>query len=332
MFQDPFLLIIGLSLLVILSYFYNLLSAKTGIPSVIMLIATGIGAMFLLGPKLGESGALHQALEVLGLIGLLVIVLEGTMDIRITRDKRGMILKAFLVAAIILVVTTFSIAGLIHYFLGSDFYHSMVYAVPLAIVSSAIVIPSLDRFLPVEREFLIYESAFSDILGIMFFDFLIFEDTAGMGLGAAISSNLLISVVSSVVFSILMILVFKRIKTKVRLFLFLAVLAFLFAGGKYFHLSALLIVLVFGISLQNPKILFFGKLRKYLNEEAVQGFTKDFKSFNHEAAFLVRTLFFVVFGMTMNLEALGDKSVWIIGASILVAIYLIRFMCYAWRR
>ena len=63
-------------------------------------------------------------------------------------------------------------------FIINQFYHedpiiSLVYAVPLSIVSSAIVIPSVGSLMPEKKEFMIYEGTFSDILGIMFFYFLV---------------------------------------------------------------------------------------------------------------------------------------------------------------
>ena len=43
---DPYILIIGISVLVGLSYIYNIISNKFNIPSVLFLIFTGIGLKF----------------------------------------------------------------------------------------------------------------------------------------------------------------------------------------------------------------------------------------------------------------------------------------------
>jgi len=44
-------------------------------------------------------------------------------------------------------------------------------AIPLAIISSAVAIPSAAGLLKQDREFVVYESTFSDILGIMIFNY-----------------------------------------------------------------------------------------------------------------------------------------------------------------
>ena len=52
---------------------------------------------------------------------------------------------------------------------GVEFIQALVYALPLSIMSSAIIIPSVANLSNYKKEFLIYESTFSDILGIMVF-------------------------------------------------------------------------------------------------------------------------------------------------------------------
>jgi hypothetical protein len=71
-------ILIGLSLAVILSYVFNLASRATRVPSVLLLLLTGIGlrqwadyqGVNFLVPK--------TLLEIFGIIGLIMIVLEGS--------------------------------------------------------------------------------------------------------------------------------------------------------------------------------------------------------------------------------------------------------------
>ena len=63
------------------------------------------------------------------------------------------------------------------------------------------------------------------------------------------------------------------------------------------QLLALLIILVFGLMLSNRQIFFPGKMRKYLNEEQMSGIFDNFKMITLESSFVVRTFFFVIFGL-----------------------------------
>ena len=53
---------------------------------------------------------------------------------------------------------------------------ALVNAIPLSIISSAIAIPSVDQIGKSKREFIVYESIFSDIFGILIFNFVVFTD------------------------------------------------------------------------------------------------------------------------------------------------------------
>ena len=54
-----------------------------------------------------------------------------------------------------------------------DFLNALLYATPLAIISSAIIIPSIQGFDEEKKSFLIYESVFSDVLGLLMFQVII---------------------------------------------------------------------------------------------------------------------------------------------------------------
>lgn len=321
---SPYLIVIGFSLVVILSYFFNLISRYTNIPSVLLLIGTGIG-LNLLAKSVGfELPELMSLMSVLGVTGLVMIVLEAALDLEIRRDNLPMVGKAFLSAAVILGVSTALIALVIRYFIGSEIFTSIMYAIPLSVVSSAIVIPSVTHCRPDKKEFLIYEATFSDILGIMLFDFMLFSPEGGQSLGVAISLNVIISVVASFVLGYLLIYLFQRIRSEVKFFLFLAIIALIFSIGKYFNYSALLAVLIFGLLLENYHTFFKGKIGKLLDEKQLVNVRKEFRTITIESSFLVRTFFFIVFGMTINLNQLEQVNVIYSGLIILGILYMVR--------
>ncbi|HIG32666.1 MAG TPA: sodium:proton exchanger, partial [Flavobacteriales bacterium] len=97
-FLNSYGLIIVFSLTIILSYFFTLFAKKSGIPAVLMLIGLGViihYGLLLFGE---ESLDLARPLEVLGVIGLILIVLEAALDLRLKKEKIGLIIKSFLVA------------------------------------------------------------------------------------------------------------------------------------------------------------------------------------------------------------------------------------------
>ena len=96
-------------------------------------------------------------------------MLEASLDLELSGEKRGVISRAFFSALVTLVLSALMIAGVIMLYIGVDLTTGLLYAVPLSIMSSAIIIPSVSALDSEKREFMIYESTFSDILGIMLF-------------------------------------------------------------------------------------------------------------------------------------------------------------------
>ena len=324
--NSPYLVIIAGSLILILSYIFNLISERTSIPSVLLLIVLGV--MIQLGLDLldFQVANLFPALEVLGVVGLIMIVLEAALDLELTRDKLPFIGKALLIALIGLVLSTLAIAGILKLFLQVDFAHSVLLATPLAIMSSAIIIPSVQKLILVKREFMVYESTFSDILGIMLFYFMIsFLEEGGNTAILQFGGSLILTIIVAIMASYLLIYFFKDF-TGNKLFLLIASLLLLYSLGKIMHLSPLLIILVFGLALSNHQRFFW--LFKATNQEndPIERIEKEFHIITMETAFVVRTFFFVIFGMTIQLTELINGKVALIALLVLVALYATRWL------
>ena len=140
--KPEYLLIIGASLIIIISFVFNFISKKTNIPSVLMLMVLGVAIQFLY-PDIKDNPLIQKSLIIVGKVGLILIVLEAALDLKLSRDKIGLIVRSFLVALIALGLSSILIAFCIQGFLGASFYKALVYAVPLSIMSSAIIIPSV---------------------------------------------------------------------------------------------------------------------------------------------------------------------------------------------
>lgn len=328
--MNPYLLIIACSSVIILSFFFNILAKKTNIPSVLLLIGLGVGIkLFMNMTELRDKDlGIDSLLEILGNIGLVMIVLEAALDLKLERRKAGLLLRSLLVATLSLTGCILLIAALFVYiFPGTTFYTAAVYAVPLSIMSSAIIIPSVGSLKGVKREFMVYDSTFSDILGIMVFYFMLGEEgTVGGTSFGGIISNLLLTILMSVVVAYGLVYIFQHLKMQVKLFLIIGVLLLMFALGKYFHLSSLLTILAFGLVLNNTEVFFPGRFAKYFDREAVKPILHDFHNLTLESAFLIRTFFFVLFGISITLSSLYDWRVAVNGVCIVLILYLVRFL------
>jgi NhaP-type Na+/H+ or K+/H+ antiporter len=329
--DNPYNDVIAICLVILVSYFFGIIARRTNIPSVLLLILLGIGLQVgLEAANITLGRNMFNMLQVLGIVGLIMIVLEASLDLSLTKEKRPLIIRSFLIAFVALVGTSFLLAWLINLFVIDDFFTSLIYAVPLSIMSSSIILPSVGRLPESKKEFMIYESTFSDILGIMLFYFLL--DQAGNTSTAEIIKNVSMSIVLTVVLSLvasyLLILLVQQIQDKAKLFLLISILILLYAVGKLFHLSSLIVILVFGLVLSNHALFFRGRLNRWVKHEVLDDMTGEFHTVTLETAFVVRTFFFVVFGMSLELESLLDFNTALISLAIVASLYTVRFVCF----
>lgn len=327
---NPYLLIMSIAGIIILSFFFNILAKKTNIPSVLMLIGLGMGLKAILDSYgLSKDLEFDSLLEILGNVGLVMIVLEAALDLKLEKEKTGLIVRSLIVAVVGIGGSMFGLAAFFMYiFPSTSLYTAVVYAIPLSIMSSAIIIPSVGRLTGTKKEFMIYESTFSDILGIMVFYFMIGAD-GGAGGGDIVWEviiNIVVTVLLSVVVAYGLVYLFQHLQMQVKLFLVIGVLLLLFAVGKYFHLSSLLIILAFGVVLNNTDVFFRGRLSQLFDKEKVKPILHDFHTLTLESAFLIRTFFFVVFGLSITLSSLYNWQVAVNSFGIVAILYIVRFI------
>lgn len=326
---NAYVLVIGFSLLVILSAFFDIISKKTKIPTVLLLIGTGYGLkeMALYYGWL-KSIQFFSSLEVLGIIGVILIVLEAALDLELSKDKLWLIVKSFTISLILLVATSALVAYILSESLLISFKVALVYAIPLSVMSSSIIIPSVGGLGEDKKEFMIYEATFSDILGIIFFYAMLdVVHNPNTGQVAVYTfSNIVITIVVAVVISYVLVFVFQKLLKHINYFLVFAILMLLYATGKLFHLSSLIIILFFGLIVNNRKLFFRGFFEKVIDKEKYDNVLLNFKDFTGQTAFLVRTFFFFLFGMSLTFSSLTDFRVYAITLLVMLALYLTRFI------
>ncbi len=325
-------LIIAMAVMIILSYFFNILAKKTNIPSVLMLLVLGILVKYGLDlygiTGIQEKISEYKILPIIGTIGLILIVLEAALDLKLSKEKWPVIWRSFIIALLSLLITSFAVAYILHVLMFPDFLTALVYAIPLSIMSSAIIIPSVGGLKEDNKEFMIYESTFSDILGIMFFFFVVGDEGTGSAKDVffTVGTNIFITIVASLLISYLLVWVFQKITTHIKLFLVIAILMLLYAIGKLLHFSSLVLILVFGLMLNNHELFFRKGLKKLINKDNLIPLLRDFHILTLESAFVIRTFFFVIFGMTIALSSLMNLQVMMVSAIIVASMIIVRLL------
>lgn len=298
----------------------------SGVPSVVVLIATGVVAKPTLAYWGLDLGQLGSVVSVMGTIGLVLIVLEGALDLELSQKRLPIVWKAAGAAGIGFAVWSMLFAVFAWLLWSLTFMQALLVAIPFAVISSAVAIPS-SGFLPSQgREFVVYESSISDILGILVF-FALFG--AGGNWGDALTQFFgggVVSIVLGVVCALLLMFLLSHLDGHVRFMPLLAGLFLLYASGKLMHLSPLIMVLMFGLVLNNPGL--FAKvpvLHRLVSGKKYLDTVCEFKSVTTELTFAVRGFFFVLLGYWTDLSSFVSLQAWMAAVVVLWIIYGVRF-------
>ncbi len=319
----PFIIIV--CTLLLLAYLFDITSAKTKIPSVIMLLLLG----WLVSLAVSSFGVsvpnLNPILPIFGTLGLILIVLEGSLELEIKRSKLPLIGKTSLMALIPILLLSFALAFVIQYFSDADFKICLSNAIPLAIISSAVAIPSTHNLGAESREFITYESSLSDIFGVILFNFVTLNDNLGVQSIGGFLLELLFILVVTFAATLLLAFLLNKIKHHVKYVPIIITIFLIYALSKLYHLPGLLFILLFGIFLGNLDELKHIKFIRYLKPDVLNGEVKKLKDLTIEITFLIRALFFLLFGFLIETEELlnAQTSIWAVG--ITAAIFGVRF-------
>jgi Kef-type K+ transport system membrane component KefB len=323
---DAYSVLIILSVIVVVSYAYNYVSRKIKIPSVLLLIGSGIGLKYAASAFNFSLPPTQTLLEILGITGLIFIVLEASLDLEIRRDKLRLIGRAFLSALILLGVTAAIIAMIFSEYYGVTFNQALIHAIPLSVISSAIAIPSVSTMEEEKKEFVVYESTFSDVLGIIAFNYFLSRDSSGFAAIATFGWELILIIIISVASTMLLIFLLNKATTNVRFFLAFAILVLTYSTAKYFHLPSLILVLCFGLVLNNFRLIRNPTIHRLFSFTKIVEMTKELKVMTAETAFIIRTFFFLLFGYSIDLTLMQSQEVLVMGAVIIALTILLRFI------
>ena len=326
-------ILIVLPLLIIFSYLFDIFARRTKFPSVILLVLTGIILRFFSSYS-GYSNFefLDSLVPVLGTIGLILIVLEAALELEIKKEKTQIIIKGFLAALVILMINIILVSIFFNKVIGLEYATSVIYAIPLSIISSAVAIPSATGLITKNKEFVVYESTFSDILGIMIFYYCIRQAEKGepfIGLEPIFTliGQIFLIIGISIAITYLLFQLIQRIEHHVKFFLILALLILAYEIGKDFlKLPSLVLIFIFGIFLSNFTNLIPQSLKKYIKTDNIKkSDLHEFHLLTAESTFLVRTFFFLFFGFSIPVESFVEFEPYIIGATVLLIMYGVRY-------
>lgn len=322
--MNTYVVIIVLSAIVLASYLFDFLSSRIKIPSVIVLILGGIGLRLLTDSMNIQIPMLSAILPPLGTLGLVLIVLEGSLDLTLSRKKIILVKRASLSALILILLTSAAMTALIMYVFHVSLLQALVNAVPLAVISSAVAIPSAQGLAAKDQEFIVYESSLSDILGVVMFNFVAEREDFGLSSFGEFGLNISITIFLAVVACLGLALLITHIRHHIKFLPIISVLLLIYASAKVWHLSPLLIVLLFGLFANNAHLITHVKFAEFFRLERMEEEVHKFRHLTAEMAFVIRTFFFIIFGYLADIGSMLHWEVIGMGALIVAIILALR--------
>ncbi len=324
--------IITFCTLLLLAYVFDLTATKTKIPSVLLLLLLGWtmqqGTLFLDLHLPDLSGVL----PIFGTVGLILIVLEGALELELNRSKVKLLKRSFLGALFPLLAISLLLALGFSLYGGYGFKVSLTNAIPLAVISSAIAIPTVRAMSRDKREFVVYESSLSDILGVLFFNFIALNEVIGTIAFGALILELIAIVAVSFVSTIALAFLLSKIGHHIKFVPIILLVILIYTIAKELHLPALILILIFGLFLGNLDELKHIRWIRRLEPELLNTEAQRFKRLTGEATFLVRSLFFILFGYLIDTAELFNTENMMWSGITIVLIYLLRFIQLKWSR
>jgi potassium/hydrogen antiporter len=319
-------LIIAICVLLVLAYAFDVSSSKTKIPSVILLLVLGWTVKQITQLIEIPIPDLTPILPILGTVGLILIVLEGSLELELNRSKFILVGKTSLMALLPMLIMSFGLGYALYYFGDIDFKIGLGNAIPLAIISSAIAIPSVQNLSTFKREFVTYESSLSDIFGVIFFNFITLNAYIGSQSVGNFLLQLLIILIITIISTLGLAFLLSKIKHSVKFVPIILMIVLIYAVSKEYHLPALIFILLFGLFLGNLDELNQTSFVEKLQPEILKKEVHKFKELTGEIAFLIRSLFFLLFGYLIQTSELlnTETIIWAIG--ITAGVFIIRIL------
>jgi Na+:H+ antiporter len=305
--------LIGLVILIGLAgeFFFR----KTGIPSVLFLIALGI----LLGPvlQLADSANVKTLAPYFGTLALLIILFDGGLNLQIAKvAKEAPLALAFTVA----VFAASMVATVVFYVwaLQGSWLHGLLLGSILGGTTGAIVIPIVTQLEWVREQtkvLLSLESAFTDVF-VVVVALAIMNLLTGAGGGGSMVGNVIHAFVDALLLAAVAGVLWARLLAWLQgqalsYMLTLAAILVLYDIAELIGANGAITILLFGLVLGNMETI-VGRLAApirraigYKLDQAEFALDTFLKRLNEELSFLVRTFFYVLLGLIFDFSAMS---------------------------
>jgi cell volume regulation protein A len=315
--------------LLVLAFAANRLFRWTRIPDVVVLMATGV----VIGPVLGwaRPDQFKDVTHAFGTLALILILFEGGLDLNI-RETISHFPGGLLFGVVVYAITTLSAGLVASASLGINRQDGLLAGAVIGCTSSTIVLPVLQQWKAEKavKIILLLESTLGDILGVLTVGFLIRSHQVGGSAVGDFLTGFFSQVAISLAASFLIGFGWSRLLPYLSEQQFWQVLTFsmvllIYAGTERLGGSGLLAVLGFGLAISNlsggrrslvPTLFEFSQGGSGAHEQIL--------NFHAELSFLVRTFFFVLIGVVVELS--GLRPIWPVLLGVRGVIFLARWV------
>ena len=319
-------ILIAVCSLLLLAYIFDLTSHLTKIPSVILLLIAGWLVRQACIVFEITMPNLNPLLPVLGTVGLILIVLEGALELKVDKTKLPMIRKSVVVALVPMLLLAFLLGYFFQYIGGYTLKDSLTYALPFCVISSAIAIPTVKTFHSDIRDFVVFETSLSDILGVLFFNFVALNSVITTDSLIDFFKDIAIITILSFIATIILSMLMTRVDHHIKYSPIIIVVILFYGISKIYHLPGLIFILIFGLLLGNVMGISKYKPFRKIRYKAIAAEVEKLHELCTEAAFLVRALFFLLFGFLMDTGEIINPETIPYALGIAAAIIVIRMM------
>ena len=319
-------IIISICVLLLIAYIFDVSSPKTRIPSVILLLLVGWavrqGANFL-GLHIPD---LSPILPVIGTVGLILVVLEGSLEVELNRSKLGLIVRSTVVALLPIILLSMLLALAFEHFDGISFRTGLLNPIPLCVISSTIAISSSQNLPTKDSEFVTYESSLSDIFGVIFFNFVVRNEVIDLSSFTEFGAQIVIILVVTVAATLGLSFLLSKIKHHVKFLPIILLIILIYTIAKMYHLPALIFIFVLGLFIGNLDKFERFRFMKRLRPEILVKEVSRLQELTKEITFSIRSLFFLLFGYLIETSELLNTNTLVWAIAISGGIFLVRFI------
>jgi cell volume regulation protein A len=339
--------------LLVLAFVANRLVRFTGVPDVIILMATGV----LIGPVLRwvNLNVFRGATHAFGSLALILILFEGGLELKF-REILSHFAGGFFLSFFSYTLSAAGVALVCRHALHFTWISALLVGAALGCISSSIILPVLQQ-VNLRREVkvtLLVEASFGDALAVLAVTTLLDIAAGGAASPKIIAWSLFSSIILAVASGVLIGILWSYLLPVLSEERFWHVLTFaavllIYSGVHALHGNDLVSVLVFGLTLSN-----YPAAQKHIHladdAESADWFSEtpvkqehghslaqhqgQMLTFHGELAFLIRTFFFVLLGALVEFEGLRRHAVLALGC--FGALFIARWLSvqsgrFAWK-